>query len=249
MDSQDKKKVLVMIPTYNEAENIRELIAEILALSPRFDISVLVVDDDSPDGTGRLVEDLARNDGRIRLLLRKKRRGRGTAGSDGFREALGLNPDFIIEMDGDFSHEPRYIPDLLAAAENHDLALGSRFIAGGRDAERNFVRRLITLFVRKFIRRLFRLPVGDVSSGFRCFRKEALEKIGPDDLISTGPSIVLEVLYKASLLGFRIGEIPIRFRERRKGKTKLTLLTLAETLVMALKFKKIYSDLSRKARS
>jgi dolichol-phosphate mannosyltransferase len=235
-----KKRVVVMIPTYNEAGNIGGLVRAILDLPMDADVVVLVADDDSPDGTGRIVEGLARQDGRVHVLIRRKRRGRGAGGIDGFKAALELRPDCVVEMDGDFSHQPRFIPDLVEAIDNCDVAIGSRFVKGGRDADRGLHRRLITALVRRFLRRQFRFPVKDVSSGFRCFRTEVLERIDLDDMISVGPSIVLEVLYKASLLGFRICEVPIEFMDRKRGKTKLNLLILLETLVMAMRIKRQY---------
>ena len=243
--AETRKKLVVLIPTYNERENVEELVREILALPLELELSVLVVDDNSPDGTGKVVRRLAERDARVRLLIRTKRRGRGAAGIDGFKEALNLGADYTIEMDGDFSHQPRFIPALLENARQFDLVIGSRFVPGGGDAERSAVRRFITFLVRNFIRRYFRLPVKDVSSGFRCFRRCVLEEVDLDDLISVGPSLVLEILYKASLAGFSIGEVPIVFADRKKGKTKLTLLTLLETLVMAMKFKKMYGRSER----
>jgi len=236
----NRKKIVVMIPTYNERENIRPLIESILRLDHNLDLTVIVVDDNSPDGTAEEVEALAATDSRVKLLLRTKRRGRGAAGAAGFQAALDLNPDLVIEMDGDGSHQARFIPDLIQATQSSDVVLGSRFVPGGKDADRRLVRRLITWAVRVFIRWQFRFPVKDVSSGFRCFRAEALRKIDPEDLISTGPSIVLEVLARAHQLGFKISEIPISFIDRKKGQTKLNFLTLLETLVMALKFKQRY---------
>jgi len=236
----ERRRIIVMIPTYNEAENIADLVRAILALSLDADLSVLVVDDDSPDGTGRIAETMGRENGRVHVLVRKKRRGRGAAGLDGFKAALALEPNLVVEMDGDLSHHPRYIPDLVAAADRYDVVLGSRFVPGGRDADRSLVRRFITLLVRLFIRRKFRFPVKDVSSGFRCFRREVLEAVDLDDCVSVGPSVVLEVLDKAFLGGFRIGEVPIVFVDRKKGKTKLDLLTLVETLVAALRIERRY---------
>jgi dolichol-phosphate mannosyltransferase len=244
----ERRRIVVMIPTYNEAENIAGLVREILSLPMGADLSVLVVDDDSPDGTGRIAKALGREDGRVQALIRTKRRGRGAAGIDGFKAALALAPDFIVEMDGDFSHPPRHIPELVAAMARYDVVLGSRFVPGGRDADRSLVRRFITLLVRLFIRRKFRFPVKDVSSGFRCFQREVLEAVDLDDCISVGPSVVLEVLYKASLRGFRLGEIPIVFVDRKKGKTKLDLLTLVETLVTALRIERRFRPVSGPSR-
>jgi len=233
-----KRKVVVTIPTYNERENIGPLLREILALGIGHDFLVLVVDDDSPDGTAEEAARLAGEDPRVRLLLRRKRRGRGAAGIDGFSEALRLGADFVIEMDADGSHRPTDIPALLDAGRTADLVLGSRFVTGGKDADRAWHRRLVTLCVRTFVRRYYRLGIRDVSSGFRCFRRRTLERIDLGDLISVGPSVVLETLYRAHLLGCSIVEVPIVFVERKLGKTKLSALTLAETLIMALQFKR-----------
>jgi dolichol-phosphate mannosyltransferase len=241
MSGSLRPKVAAMIPTYNEAENIRDLVTAILALPLDADLEVLVADDDSPDGTAAVVRDMAAADRRIHLLLRTKRRGRGSGGIDGFKASLALAPDLVVEMDGDFSHQPRFIPALVAAARDYDLVLGSRLVKGGRDADRGLIRRIVTILVSLFIRRLFRIRVKDVSSGFRCFRREVLEALDLDDLISVGPSVVLETLRKAQLLGFRIGEVPIEFIDRTRGKTKLSALTLIETLLMAVKFKRRYT--------
>lgn len=235
-----KRKVVVTIPTYNERENIGPLIREILALPVEDDLLVLVADDDSPDGTADAVADISRQDSRIRLLLRREKRGRGLAGIDAFKEAIRMGGDLVIEMDGDGSHQPVHIPCLLEAAKDYDVVLGSRFVAGGKDADRPLVRRLVTFLVRHFVRLLFSVPVRDVSSGFRVFRREALETIGLNSLASTGPSIVLETLYLAHRLGYRIGEVPIIFIDRQKGKTKLTSLTLWKTLLMAFRIRRMH---------
>jgi dolichol-phosphate mannosyltransferase len=240
IDSQ-KRKAIVMIPTYNERENIENLITEILSLDVDMDLSVVVADDNSPDGTSQVVQKMAESDDRIHALIRKKRRGRGAGGIDGFKEALKLSPDFVVEMDGDFSHQPKHIPTLLETCMDYDLVIGSRFVKGGKDQDRNVVRRIITYFVRRFIQHKFRIPVRDVSSGFRCFKRKVLEEIDLDDLISVNPSIVLEILYKAHLLDFTIKEVPIEFIDRTRGKTKLNFLILLDTLVMTLLFKKRYT--------
>ena len=233
----DKPTLVVMIPTYNERQNIGPLVSEILRLPVDGEMTVLVVDDDSPDGTAAEAARLAGEDPRVRVLVRKKRRGRGAAGIDGFSEALRLGADFVVEMDADGSHRPSDIPALLDAARTADLVLGSRFVKGGRDADRSVFRRFVTLCVRTFVRRYYRLGIRDVSSGFRCFRRGTLERIDLEDLISVGPSIVLEILHRAHLLGCSVVEIPIVFVDRKLGKTKLSALTLAETLLMVLKFK------------
>jgi dolichol-phosphate mannosyltransferase len=247
MTEQRLPCLFVMLPTYNEAENIEALVREILALALPAEVHVLVADDNSPDGTGRLVQAMAAAEPRVHALIRTKRRGRGAAGIDGFKAALALGADYVVEMDADFSHSPRFIPALLAAvaggADNQvvaDVAIGSRFVAGGSDSDRSLVRRAITWCVRRFIRRRFHTPVRDVSSGFRLFRRGVLERIDLDDLMSVGPSIVLEILYKLQLLRATIVEVPIEFVDRRAGTTKLSALTLVETLLMAVKLPKYY---------
>lgn len=235
----DPRRVIAMIPTYNEAGNIEALVREILAL-PLPGIRVLVVDDSSPDGTAALVRAMAEGDPRVELLLRTKRRGRGAAGIDGFKAALDRGADLVVEMDGDFSHQPRHIPALVAATEGAAAAIGSRFVRGGSDSDRSVIRRGVTWTVRRFIRRKFKTPVRDVSSGFRCFTRRSLLDVDLDDLISTGPSVVLEILYKLTLRGAVLREVPIEFIDRRAGRTKLSALTLVETLVMALKFPRLY---------
>ncbi len=237
--------VVVMIPTYNEKDNIREVVDGVLNVRLRYDLKVLVVDDNSPDRTWEVVQKMARQDERVQLLLRKKRRGRGAAGIDGFRQALTMGADFVVEMDGDLSHQPCYITQLVDACHIYDLVLGSRFVRGGKDANRSLLRKFITLLVRNFIRSRFGMSVRDASSGYRCFRRKVLEAVDLDDLISVGPSLVLEILYKTHLLGFSIGEIPITFLDREKGRTKLNFLTLVETLVMVIKFKRYYAGLRR----
>ena len=246
-DPAPRPRLVVMVPTYNEAGNIEALIKEILALDVPAVVHVLVADDNSPDGTGRLVQALAAAEPRVHALIRTKRRGRGAAGIDGFKAALALGADYVVEMDGDFSHPPRFIPALLAAAAaGADTAIGSRFVPGGSDSDRSIVRRGITWGVRRFIRRKFLTSVRDVSSGFRLFRRGILERIDLDDLISVGPSIVLEILYKLELLRATIVEVPIEFVDRRAGTTKLSALTLFETLLMAVKFPKFYGPVPPK---
>ncbi len=246
-NSSSRPLLAVMLPTFNERENIADLVEAILSLPLQAEIHVVVADDDSPDGTGRWAEERAVADPRVHALVRTKRRGRGAGGIDGFKAALALRPDYIVEMDADFSHAPKFIPDLLAAAARYDLVLGSRFVPGGRDADRGLHRRFITLCVRTFIRRLYGVPVRDVSSGFRLYRREVLEAVALDDLISVGQSVVLEILRKVSLLGFRIGEVPIVFVDRTRGQTKLNFLALLETLLMAVQFKRRYNARTVKA--
>ena len=230
--------ILVVIPTYNERESIESMIRELLSLS--LGLNILVVDDNSPDGTGAIVSNLAEGSPQVTLLTRKKRKGRGSAGVDGFKTALEMGADLIIEMDADFSHHPRHIPDLVASANSYQVVLGSRFVPGGADRDRGLLRQMVTRVAGLYVRALLGIKIRDVSSGFRCFRKEVFEKVDLDDMISAGPAIVLEILYKVCLNGFTVKEVPIVFEDRRQGQTKLDTITLLETLVMVLRLRKMH---------
>ena len=231
-------KTYVMIPTYNERENIGNLIQEILNLKIS-DLRIVVVDDNSPDGTSVVVKDLSREHQEVELLLRTTERGRGAAGIAGFKHALEHGADCIIEMDADFSHHPKYIPSMLAAIQNADMVIGSRFISGGEDINRGIMRKVITILAGIYVRVLLGLKIKDVSSGYRCFKRKVLEAIELDSMISTGPSIVSEVFYRTHLKGFSIREIPIKFEDRTHGQTKLNYKILMKTLLMVLKFKRL----------
>jgi dolichol-phosphate mannosyltransferase len=215
-----RPRVLVMIPTFNERGNIAALVDEIFALGAA-GLEILVVDDESPDGTAALVAQLAATRPGLRLLRRPPPAGRGLAGRDGFLYALNEGADFTIEMDGDLSHPPRSIPALLAAMDGCDVAIGSRLVAGGTDRDRPAFRRLLTLFGSAYARVLLGLPVADANSGFRCFSRKALEAIAPASLKSAGPAIVHEVLYRAARAGLRLREVPIDFVDRKQGRSKL----------------------------
>jgi dolichol-phosphate mannosyltransferase len=230
--------IVVVIPTYNERESIESLIREILSLS--LELNILVVDDNSPDGTGAIVSTLAEKSPKVKLLTRKKRKGRGSAGVDGFKKGLEMGADLVIEMDADFSHHPRHIPALVANADNYKVVLGSRFVAGGADRDRGMLRQMVTRLAGLYVRTSLGIRIRDVSSGYRCFRKEVFEKVDLDDMISAGPAIVLEILYKVCLNGFSVKEVPIVFEDRRQGQTKLDTITLLETLVMVLRLRKMH---------
>ena len=229
-------KTFVMIPTYNEKENIKNLIDKILKLKIK-NLHIVVVDDNSPDGTWKIVQDISKKNRNVHLLLRKKDKGRGAAGRDGFIYCLKHSADIVVEMDADFSHDPKYIPSMLEELKNADLVLGSRRIKGGNDVGRGFLRKLVTLLANLYIRLTLGLKVKDCNSGFRCFKREVLEKIDPEKLESKGPSIVQEVLFKAHLKGFRIKEIPIVFINRTKGRSKLGIPQLIAGYFMVLKLK------------
>jgi len=224
--------IVVTLPTYNEAGNIVALTEELLALRP--DVHVLVMDDNSPDGTWRLVGELAAKNPRVRLLHRTERKGRGHAGKAGFVEALrwceGDKNAWIVEMDADFSHHPRHIPEMLALGERTgaDVVVGSRLVKGGGEAGRSLVRTLITWAANTYIRILLSLPVRDATSGYRAFRASALRKLNWDAIRAPGPAIVQEVSLACRKTGARFAESPIQFEPRRAGQS-----TFSATIALA----------------
>ncbi len=229
-------KVVVIVPTYDESENVVPLLEAIGSLAIP-GLEVLVVDDASPDGTAALVRAFARQHSFADVLERTGPRGRGHAGRDGYLAALDRGADLVIEMDGDLSHDPRYLPQLVAAAESYDVVLGSRFVAGGSDTDRALWRRVLTIAANFYIRVLFGVTVRDANSGYRCFRRAALEAIDPKRLRSPGPAIVQEVLFRAQRCGLRIGEIPVVFADRARGDSKLGWPELWQGYVAVLRLR------------
>jgi dolichol-phosphate mannosyltransferase len=219
---------IITVPTYNEAENIEDLVREIRREVP--DGFVLVVDDNSPDGTGGIVRQMGETDDHVWLLSRTTERGRGSAGIAGFKEALARGGNLIVEMDADWSHHPRYLPALLEAATRADVVIGSRAVAGGRETGRGAARVLITKAASAFLRILLAVPVRDPTSGYRCFRRTVLESVNLDSFVSTGPSIVEEMLLRARRRGFSFIEVPIIFEDRTRGTSKLDSKLLLRTL-------------------
>ena len=210
-------KTYVMIPTYNERENINALIGKILKLKIK-NLHIAVVDDNSPDGTWKIVEDISKKNKNVHLLLRKTDKGRGSAGRDGFIYCLKHGADIVVEMDADMSHNPKYIPALIAGLKDADLVLGSRRLKGSKEVGRGLIRQFITWGANLYITLMLGIKVKDCNSGFRCFKRKVLEKINLQKLESKGPSIVQEVLFKAHLNKFKIREMPITFINRTKGK-------------------------------
>ncbi len=214
--------ILVIIPTYNEKENIEEIVLEIFKHTA--DINILIVDDNSSDGTSRIIDNIAGNDNRVTVMHRMSERGRGLAGIDAFKEALRRSEiKYVMEMDGDFSHHPKYIPLFLKEIKDADVVIGSRYVNGGRDSDRSYIRIIMSKLANLFIRKYLSFDIMDCSSGYRCFRKEALSSIDWDKMISREPSIIEEVLYECKLKGYRIKEIPIVFQERKRGRQSLGL--------------------------
>ena len=229
---------LIIIPTYNEKENLGPLLEAIYEIRP--DIHVLVVDDNSPDGTGQLVAEWAeapQYEGRLFLLRRAGKLGLGTAYIAGFRWALARSYRRILEMDADFSHNPRYLPDLLAAAEEADLVLGSRYVPGGGVKNWGFWRRFLSRGGSLYARVLLGLPYQDLTGGFKCFRREVLETLDLGAVRSNGYSFQIELTYRTHCKGFKIKEVPIVFEDREVGKSKMSKHIFLEAVLMVWKLR------------
>src|SRR5262245_25674343 len=219
----------VIIPTYNERDNIGALIPRILDV-PRF--RVLIVDDNSPDGTAEVVAEIVRSEPRVGLLSRPAKLGLGTAYIAGFRRALAEGAEYICEMDADFSHDPRYLPTLLEATETrYDLTLGSRYVDGGGTTDWVTIRKIISRGGNIYARSILGLPVTDATGGFRCYRRRVLEAIDLDAIHSNGYSFQIELVYRTMRAGFRIGEVPIIFPDRRVGRSKMSRRIVMVALV------------------
>ncbi len=233
-------KISIVIPTYNESQNIERLIKKILQLN--LNIDIIVVDDDSPDKTWKIVKNLTREFSGVYCIRRCGQKGRGTAGIAGFKYALSLNADYIIEMDADFSHHPSYIPIMLNKIVDYDIVVGSRFSSGGSD-KRGVIRYFITIFANFYIKQILKIDIKDCTSGYRCFKRKVLESIDIDNTISLGPAIVQELLYKAHLMGFKITEIPIEFVDRIRGKSTFNWKTMLQGFLMVLILRYLYSSI------
>lgn len=220
---------LVIIPTYNEADNIERLIGEVLQSVEN--IRVLVVDDNSPDGTSTIVRRLAEQNPNVLLETRPGKLGLGTAYIHGFKRALALSDiDLVFGMDADFSHSPSYFPDFLKAAETYDVVVGSRYLSGISVVNWPIRRLFISFVANNYARTITGLPLRDCTSGFCCYRREVLERINLDAVRARGYSFLVEMKYRAYKLGFKIGEVPIIFFERRSGKTKMSKLDILEAV-------------------
>ena len=223
------RTALVVVPTFNECASLPTLVS---GLMRHPDVRVMVVDDQSPDGTGEVAEALAREHaGRIEVVHRMERRGLGRSYVDGLKKATGEPVDVICQMDADLSHDPAHLPDLVAAADRADLVIGSRYIPGGQIVNWPLRRRLLSRFANMYIRAVTRLSARDCTSGYRCWRREALAALPLDCFVSDGYSFLVEMLYVASRRGCRIAEVPITFVERRHGESKLSGAVLAESAI------------------
>jgi dolichol-phosphate mannosyltransferase len=219
----------LVLPTYNEAENVEPLVEAARAKLPP-SAQVLIVDDSSPDGTGAIADRLAAQHENVQVLHRARKEGLGPAYIAGFRQALAAGAGFVLEMDSDFSHDPDYLPDLLEAAERADLVLGSRYVEGGGVSDWGPLRRAVSRGGSAYARLVLGVEVRDLTGGFKCFRREVLEAIDLDAISTRGYAFQVEVTYRAIRLGFKVVEVPIIFRERRVGTSKMDLGIVAEAV-------------------
>jgi dolichol-phosphate mannosyltransferase len=222
--------VLIVVPTYNERENLPGLVRAILA---RPEYRVLVVDDGSPDGTGEIADELARAfPGRVEVMHRTGPRGLGRSYVDGLQHALRGPADYICQMDADWSHDPKYLPELVAALERHDVAIGSRYLYGVSVVNWPLRRIMLSAFANHYIRAITGLPARDCTSGYRCWRREMLAQVPLASVVSDGYAFVVETFFEAVRRGARVVEVPIIFVERRHGVSKLSKAVLAESMLM-----------------
>ncbi len=228
--SVEGKKTIVVIPTYNERENIERMLPEVLGVGDS--IEILVVDDNSPDGTSEAVEAARRIEPRIHLLRREGKLGLGSAYRDGFRAAIDLGADFIMEMDADFSHDPKYIADFLRVIDVADVVLGSRYLSGVNVINWPISRLILSYGANLYTRIVTGMPILDATGGFKCFRREVLEQIDFASSRSDGYSFQIELNYRCWKGGFRIREIPIVFVDRHSGSSKMSKRIMWEAVWM-----------------
>ena len=231
--------VWVILPTYNEAENLERIVGAILEHLPE-SRHVLIVDDNSPDGTGEIADGLAAADDTVSVLHRQHKEGLGPAYLAGFRIALGAGATRIVEMDADFSHDPAYLPHLIEATDVADLAIGSRYVPGGGVTEWGAIRRFISRGGSAYARLALGLPIRDLTGGFKCFRRIVLETIDLDAIEARGYAFQVETTYRAIRAGFRVVEVPIVFKDRADGTSKMSKAIVAEAMwrVPAMRFRR-----------
>jgi dolichol-phosphate mannosyltransferase len=240
-------QIAAIIPTYNEAENLAGLFSALFALP--LDIRILIVDDNSPDGTGQLADKLAGRDLRISVIHRAGKLGLGTAYLAGFRTLLDQGADAILQMDADLSHDPARIIEMAKSLEASDVVLGSRYVPGGSlDEKWPLWRKALSAFANTYAKTILGLPIADVTTGFRLWRRETLAGMPLDEIKSNGYVFLVEMIYLAHCLEYRVGEVPIHFAERRSGKSKMTFKIQAEAAMRVWQVWWHYRDLRRMGR-
>ncbi len=238
------QRALIIFPTYNERDNIEKIVHAVLPLDPR--IHVLIVDDNSPDGTGEIADQLASEEDKVNVLHRQNKEGLGKAYIAGFKWAIERNYDFIFEMDADFSHGPEYIRDFLREIQHNDLVIGSRYISGVNVINWPMSRLLLSYYANVYTRIITGLPLRDATGGFKCFRREVLETVNLDDINASGYSFQIEVSMRTWKKGFKIIEIPIVFVDRVAGTSKMSKKIMREAIWMVwlLRLKSIFGKLN-----
>lgn len=229
------KKSIVIIPTYNEIDNIKKMLTRVHEVLPG--THILIVDDNSPDGTGDYVNEISENDDRIKLIRRAGKQGLGTAYVAGFKYMLANGYEIAFQMDADFSHDPSELANMLNEIENYDLVIGSRYIQGVNVINWPMRRLLLSYFANKYSRIVTGIPVKDATGGFKCFRRSVLEAIDLDNVKSNGYSFQIEMNFKAWKKGFKIKEIPIIFYERMEGHSKMSKKIVREAVFMVWKLR------------
>lgn len=232
-------QVSVIVPTYNEKENIESLVTQLLALPTS--VHVIVVDDNSPDGTGEITDRLSvENAGQVSVIHRHGKLGLGTAYIAGFKEALAGGADLVCSMDADFSHNPRYVPDIVDKINHgYDLVIGSRYVRGGGSTQ-TLDRKMISWGANTIIRMLLGLHAHDTTAGFRCYRRQVLERLDLDSIKSSGYSFLFEMLFRVEQQGWKVGEVPIIFEDRRLGISKISRNEIVKALGTVLRLARIH---------
>jgi len=226
-------KSTVIVPTYNERENIVLLVPELLALP--VGVRVLVVDDNSPDSTGLIAEEMSAKDSRVSVVHRPGKLGLGTAYIAGFKQALATGSDCILTMDADYSHHPRYVLAMIERSQTADLVIGSRYVRGGGAVDSPAMRRLLSYGANAFAKIVLGLKARDCTAGFRCYRREVLESIDLDSIFSNGYSFLIEMLYHVQRRGWKVAEVPIQFTDRRLGASKISRNEISRALYTVLR--------------
>ncbi len=233
-------KILIIIPTYNEKDNIENILKEIIDAHPKPDI--LVIDDNSPDGTGQIADDMSNKYNRIKVVHRTGKMGLGTAYIEGFKKAMSENYDYVFEMDADFSHDPKDIPRFIKAIKNNDLVIGSRYVPKGRIVGWGLIRYAISMGGNILARLILKLPIKDCTTGFRCYRITALKQINLDNISSEGYGFQVELVFLFYINKLKIHEIPITFIDRQIGKSKMSKNIIIEAFIKLIQLRKEYTS-------
>lgn len=225
-------KILIIIPTYNESENIERLVQDIFVHLPQAEI--LIIDDNSPDGTGGIADKLSQNNPAVSVIHRMEKMGMGNAYNQGFRYAIEHNYDVVFEMDADFSHKPSDLPRLLDNLKDNGLVIGSRYVKGGGTVNWGIIRRFVSNFGNLYARAILNMPIKDITAGFRCYYVSVLKKVDLDQVKSDGYGFQIEMAYMVKKAGYNIKEIPIIFEDRRAGRSKMSKNIIIEALIRVL---------------